>query len=182
MSEAVQCAHNTHRELKTQRREMRDGAHREGRWGTEWERVFGSFGRSVRVWVFRLSQTVRFAPFFFFFLNFGLTGRYGPSRPDLGRVSADFSSVNSIRESPRGTTRHGRTVCGVPLALPRPAASDVGALAWESRPCIPAIHPKIRKWSTAGFLPLHASSSVIFWIASGELLFNIRMLQLTASG
>ena len=80
---------------------------------------------------------VRFAPFFlFFFLNFGPkravsadsadTGRYGPSRPDLGRVGADFgrvgadfSRVSLIRESPRGTTRHGRAVCGVPPASPR---------------------------------------------------------------
>ena len=84
---------------------------------------------------------MRFAPFFFF-LNFGLTwpfqliqadsadtdryGRYGPSRPDLGRVGAnfgrvgaDFSCVGPIRESPRGTTRHGRAVCGVPPTSPR---------------------------------------------------------------
>ena len=94
---------------------------------------------------------VRFAPFFFF-LNFGPNravladiGRYGPSRPDFGRigadfgrVGADFSRVGPIRESPRGTTRHGRAVCGVPPASPRPAASDAGALAWEPRPCIPA--------------------------------------------
>ena len=73
---------------------------------------------------------MRYAPFFFF-LNFGLTGpfrpiqadtadtgrygRYGPSRPDFGRdgadfgrVGADFSRVGPIRESPRGTMRHGR--------------------------------------------------------------------------
>ena len=90
---------------------------------------------------------------FFFFLNFGLTGpfrpiqadtadtgrygRYGPSRPDFGRVGADFSRVGPIRESPRGTTRHGPAVCGVPPTSPRPAASDAGALAWEPRPCIP---------------------------------------------
>ena len=137
MSEAVQCAHSTHRELRTQRREMRDGAHREGRGGTEWERVFGSLDEvwgSEGVWVFRLSQTVRFAPFFFFFWISAWLGRYGPSYPDLGRVGADFSRVSPIRESPRGTTRHGRAVCGVP---PRPAASNAGALAWESRPCIP---------------------------------------------
>ena len=96
---------------------------------------------------------VRFAPFFFF-LNFGPnravsadsadTGRYGPSRPDFGRVGADFgrvgadfSRVGPIRESPRGTTRHGRAVCSVPPASPRPAASDAGALAWEPHPCIP---------------------------------------------
>ena len=77
--------------------------------------------------------------------NIGRYGRYGPSRPDLGRVGADFgrvgadfSRVGPIRDSPRGTTRHGRAVCGVPPASPRPATSDAGALAWEPRPCIPA--------------------------------------------
>ena len=93
---------------------------------------------------------MRFAPFFFvffFFFEFRLdsaisadTGRYGLSRADLGRVGADFSRVGPIRESPRGTTRHGRVVCGVPPASPRLAASDAGALAWEPRPCIPANH------------------------------------------
>ena len=98
---------------------------------------------------------MRFAPFFFFFFfEFrpdsaisADTGRYGPSRPDLGRVGADFghvgadfSRVGPIRESPCGTTRHGRAVCGVPPASPRPAASDAGALAWEPRPCIPDRH------------------------------------------
>ena len=73
------------------------------------------------VWVFRLSQTVRFAPFFFFVFEFrpnsavlADTGRYGPSRPDLGLVGADFNRVGPIRDSPRGTTQHGRAVCGVP--------------------------------------------------------------------
>ena len=103
---------------------------------------------------------VRFAPFFFFFLNFGPnraisadTGRYGPSRPDLGRVGADFghvgadfSRVGPIRESPCGTTRHGRAVCGVPPASPRPAASDAGALAWEPRPCIPGHNTFLDVW------------------------------------
>ena len=105
--------------------------------------------------------------FFFFFLNFGPnravsadTGRFGRFRPisadtaDTDRVgpiwaaSAPISAasapilaasarVGPIRDSPRGTTRHGRAVCGVPPASPRPAASDAGALAWEPRPCIP---------------------------------------------
>ena len=100
---------------------------------------------------------MRFAPFFFFFefqpdsAVSADTGLYGPSRPDLGRVGADFSRVGAnfsrvganfsrvgpIRELPRGTTRHGRAVCGVPPASPRPAASNASALAWEPRPCIP---------------------------------------------
>ena len=108
---------------------------------------------------------VRFAPFFFF-LNFGPnravsadsadTGRYGPSRPDFGRVGADFgrvgadfSRVGPIRESPRGTTRHERAVCGDPPASRRPAASDAGALAWEPRPCIPRTYAcTSRFWSS----------------------------------
>ena len=69
--------------------------------------MFGSFGRSVRVWVFRLSQMVRFAPFFF--LNFGPNravsadiGRYRPILPipaDIGRyrpISADTDRVGPI--------------------------------------------------------------------------------------
>ena len=91
---------------------------------------------------------MRFAPFFLLIsaqigpfrpipADIGRYGRYGPSRPDLGRVGADFSRVGPIRDSPRGTTRHGRAVCGVPPASPRPAASDASALAWEPRPCIP---------------------------------------------
>ena len=94
----------------TQRREMRDGV-RKDVWEF-WTKCEGLRGC--------------FTPFFFFF-NFGLTwpfrpipadsavsadtgrfGRYGPSRPDLGRVGADFSRVGPIRESPRGTMRHGR--------------------------------------------------------------------------
>ena len=85
---------------------------------------------------------MRFAPFFFFFefrpdsAVSADTGRYGSSQPDLGRVGANLGRVGPIRESPRGMTRHGRAVCGVPPASPRPAASDAGALAWELRPCI----------------------------------------------
>ena len=96
--------------------------------------------------------------FFFFFFEFrpksGRFGRYRPIRQipaDTDRVgpiwvaSAPMSApilatsarVGPIRDSPRGTTRHGRAVCGVPPASPRPAASDAGALAWEPRPCIP---------------------------------------------
>ena len=75
----------------------------------------------------------------------GRYGRYGPSRPDFGRdganfgrVGADFSRVGPIRESPRGTTRQGRAVCGVLPASPHPAATDASALAWEPCPCIPS--------------------------------------------
>uniref|UniRef100_A0A7N2MHU9 Uncharacterized protein n=1 Tax=Quercus lobata TaxID=97700 RepID=A0A7N2MHU9_QUELO len=56
-------------------------------------------------------------------------GRYGPIRPDFGRVGPS-------RDPPRGATRDGRAVCGVPPASPRPAASDAGTPAWEPRPCI----------------------------------------------
>ena len=86
--------------------------------------------------------------FNFFFLNFGLTRPYRPIQADTDRVglilatlapiSAVSACVGPIQESQRGTTRHGRAVCGVPLASPRPAASDAGALAWEPRPCIPS--------------------------------------------
>uniref|UniRef100_A0A7N2L3V5 Uncharacterized protein n=1 Tax=Quercus lobata TaxID=97700 RepID=A0A7N2L3V5_QUELO len=66
------------------------------------------------------------------------------SRPDLGRVGADFSRVGPIRELPRGGTRHGRAVCGVPPASPRPAASDAGALGWMPRPCIPEQNRRVQ--------------------------------------
>ena len=108
------------------------------------------------VWVFRLSQMVCFAPFFFFFFflisaqigpfrpipsDSADTGRYRPSRPDLGRVGTDvgvdFSRVGPRQPDSGIATRHGRAVCGVPPASPRLAASDAGALAWEPRPCIP---------------------------------------------
>ena len=86
---------------------------------------------------------MRFAPFFFFVFEFrpnsavlADTGRYEPSRPDLGRVGADFSCVGPIREQPRGTTRHGRAVCGVP-----PASCRVG------RGCagldVASVHPRL---------------------------------------
>ena len=99
---------------------------------------------------------VRFAPFFFFFFfefrpksgRFGRyrpisadTGRYLPIRTDFGRVGADFSRVGPRRPDSGLATWHGRVVCGVPPASPRPAASDAGALAWEPRPCIPDIKP-----------------------------------------
>ena len=42
----------------------------------------------------------------------------------------------------RGPTRHGRAVCGVPAASPRPAASDAGAPALGPCPCIPARPPE----------------------------------------
>ena len=47
----------------------------------------------------------------FFFLNFGRYGRYVPSRPDFGRIGADFGRVGPSRDPPRGATRHdaGRT-------------------------------------------------------------------------
>ena len=59
--------------------------------------------------------------FFFFWISvwLGRFSRYGPSRLDFGRVGADFGRVGSIWESPRGTTQHGRAVCGVPPASPR---------------------------------------------------------------
>ena len=99
-----------------------------------------------------------FAPFFFFFLNFGLTRPFRPIQADTADtdrvgpiwaasvpisiesapISAASACVGPIRELPRGTTRHGRVVCGVPPASLHPAASDSGALAWEPRPCIPA--------------------------------------------
>uniref|UniRef100_A0A7N2L6K5 Uncharacterized protein n=1 Tax=Quercus lobata TaxID=97700 RepID=A0A7N2L6K5_QUELO len=69
--------------------------------------------------------------------RYGRYGRYGPSRPNLGRVGADFSRVGPIQELPRGGTRHGRAVCRVPLVSPRPTASDAGVLGWMPRPCIP---------------------------------------------
>ena len=95
--------------------------------------MFGSFGRRFEgVWVFRLSQMVRFAPFFFFFEfrpksgRFGRYrpiladtgryrpiladicryGRYGPSRPDFGRVDADFSRVGPRRPDSGLATWH----------------------------------------------------------------------------
>ena len=84
------------------------------------------------VWVFRLVKRC-VCTFFFFFFEFrpdsavsADTGQYGRSRPDFGRVGADFrrveadfSRVSPIRDLPRGTTRHGRAVCGVPPASPR---------------------------------------------------------------
>ena len=93
---------------------------------------------------------MRFAPFFFFFefrpdsADTGQYGRYGPSRPDLGRVSADFSCVgvdfshvSPIRESPRGMTQHDKARTRGLRRPSRVAASNAGVLAWEPRPCIP---------------------------------------------
>ena len=86
---------------------------------------------------------MRFAPFFFFFFyefrpNSADTGRYGPSRPNLGRVgphrldSGIATWHNAART--RGLQRPTRV-----------AASDAGALAWEPRPCIPAV--KHKNWT-----------------------------------
>ena len=151
MSEAVQCAHSTHRELRTQRREMRDGAHREGRWGTEWERVFGSFGQSVRVWgvwVFRLSQMVRFAPFFFFFFFLiwisawlGRFGRYRPMRTESARFGPRRRRFQPRRPDSGITTWHDAARTRGLRRPSRVTASDAGALAWEPRPCIPDPYP-----------------------------------------
>ena len=105
---------------------MRDGV-REGVWEF-WTKCEGLRG----VWVFRLVKRC-ICTFFFFFFEFrpdsavsADTGRYGLSRPDLGRVGADFrliganfSRVGPIRDLPCGTTRHGRSICGVPPASPR---------------------------------------------------------------
>ena len=124
--------------------------------------MFGSFGRSVGsegVWVFRLSQMVRFAPFFFFFFfvfrpnsavsaDSADTGRYGPSRPDLGRIGADFGRVGPIRESPRGTTQHGRAVCGVPPASRRVGhgCARLGAASVHPRKIHTATQNRLGSW------------------------------------
>ena len=85
---------------------------------------------------------MHFAPFFYFEFRSDSadtadTDQVGPIWAALALISAASARVGPIREQPRGTTWHGRAVCGVPPALPRPAASDASALAWEPRPCIP---------------------------------------------
>ena len=122
----------------------------------------GDEGRSERGWtkcegsgVFRLVKRCVCTFFFFFFLYFGLTRPFWPIQADTDRVglilaaSAPISaestptSAASARFGPchvarRGPTWHGRAVCGVPAASPRPATSDAGAPALGPRPCIPA--------------------------------------------
>ena len=98
---------------------------------------------------------------FFFFFNFGLTrpfrliqadtadtDRVGPILAASAPISAESAPTSAAlaRFGPchvarRGPTRQGRTVCGVPVASPRPAASDAGAPAPRPRPCIPEDSP-----------------------------------------
>ena len=63
--------------------------------------------------------------------------RIGVRRSQIGASRRRFELRWRESGNPRGTTRHGRAVCGVPPASPRPAASDAGALGQEPRPCIP---------------------------------------------
>ena len=113
----------------TQRREMRDGV-REGVWEF-WTKCEGLRG----VWVFRLIQTMRFTPFFFFFLNFGLTRLFRPIQADMAdtdrvgpiwAASAPISAA-SARFGNRHVAQRGTDTRSA--ASPRPAASDAGALA-----------------------------------------------------
>ena len=109
--------------------------------------------RSEGSGVFRLVKWC-VCTFFFFFLNFGLTRPFRPIQADTDRVgpilaaSAPISaestptSAASARFGPchvprRGPMRQGRAVCRVPVASPRPAASDAGAPALGPSPCIP---------------------------------------------
>ena len=74
------------------------------------------------------------------------TDRVGPILATSGPISAEsaptsaasarFGTCHVVR---RGPTRHGRAVCGVPAASPRPATLDAGAPALGPRPCIPDI-------------------------------------------
>ena len=135
---------------------MRDGV-REGVWEF-WTKCEGLRG----VWVFRLVKRCVCTFFFFFEFRPDLavsadTGLYGPSRPDLGRVGADFSRVGAnfsrvganfsrvaLRRPDSGlATWHDAvrrsTDARSAASLPRPAASDAGALAWELHPCIPGL-------------------------------------------
>ena len=66
------------------------------------------------------------------------SARIGVCRSRIGASRRRFEPRRRESGNPRGTTRHGRAVCGVPPASPRPAASDAGALGPEPRPCIPA--------------------------------------------
>ena len=130
MSEAVQCAHSTHESSE----------HREERWGMEHTEK-GDEGRSEKgclgvldevwgsegVWVFRLSQTMRFAPFFFFFWIsawLGRFGRYRPIRTELARFGPRWHQFQPRRPDSGIATWHdaARTcglrrpscVCGIP--------------------------------------------------------------------
>ena len=59
--------------------------------------MFGSFGRNVRVWVFRLSQMVRFAPFFsFFFFEFRPDRPFRPIPADTDRIGPIWATSASI--------------------------------------------------------------------------------------
>ena len=114
------------------------------------DKVWGSEG----VWVFRLSQTVHFAPFFFFWISawLGRFGRYRPIRP-IRTESARFGLRQRWFQPRRPdsgiATWHdaART-----RGLRRPAASDAGALAWEPRPCIPGQHKTLHVGILSCFL------------------------------
>ena len=97
----------------------------------------GRFGRYRPI----LTDTGRYRPIL---ADIGRYGQYGPSRPDLGRVGADFgrvgpdfSRVGPHRPDSGHATWHDAARTRGLWRPSRVAASDVGALAWEPRPCIP---------------------------------------------
>ena len=76
--------------------------------------------------------------FFFFFLNFGLTRPFRPIRTESARFPPRRLDSGLVTWHDAARTR----------GLQRPtrvAASDAGALAWEPRPCIPAV--KHKNWT-----------------------------------
>ena len=75
--------------------------------------------------------------FFEFWPDSAVTDRVGPILAASAPISAASARFGTCHVARRGSTRHGRAVCGIPAASLRPAALDAGTLAWEPRPCIP---------------------------------------------